>query len=271
MKLKRILATLMAILTAVVLSACNSDNGQGQEQGGQDTLTKVLQSKKLVVGVFADAPPWGVMNSNGEYEGYDIDIAEALAASLGAEIEYVSTTNANRIPLLEAGRVDVVIAGLTATYERAQAVALTRPYAAAGQVLVIPTGSDIESYDDLAGKRVAATRGSIPATLLERDFPDANATLFEAVADAIQALKSGQVDALMESNAVSAGVVSGDDNFMILEAPQLNPALVSFGVKMGDQGWLNYLNTFIMIHNISDEANVSNNQWLGADTPDLIK
>lgn len=266
-------ALAVVLMTVLLATGCTSSgSGGGPAGAGQSVLTKVLQSKKVSIGVFADAPPYGVMNSAGQYEGFDIDKARALAESLGAEAEFVSTTNASRIPMLETGKVDVIIAALTNLDERAQVVAMTRPYASEGQLVVVPADSDIRSYDDLTGRNVAATRGSVPATILNTQFPQANASLFEAVADSIQALRSGKVDALMESTAVVADIRDSEgDAVRVLEAPQLAPSLVSFGVKMGDQLWLNYLNNFIMNYNISQGANESYNKWLGMDVPELIK
>lgn len=272
MKLTRIMAGVaIAATAALTLAACTS-SGSSAAGTQESTLTKVLEKKTLVVGVFADAPPYGVMKSSGEYEGFDIDAAQALADSLGAKIEFVSTTNANRIPLLETGKVDIVIAALTNLDERAQKVAMSRPYAAEGQVVLVPAGSDIASYDDIAGRTVAATRGSVPATILESRFPEANASLFEAVADSIQALRSSKVDALMESNSVAQGILADSgDEFVIVDAPQLSPSVVSMGLKQGDQLWLNYVDNFILNYNISDAANDSYNEWLGTDVPELIK
>lgn len=275
MKFPRTLATVaavaVAVAAAIAISGCTSPSNSTPIANGESTLSKVLTSKRLTVGVFSDAPPYGVLTTAGSYEGFDIDKAEALAKSLNAEVNYVSTTNANRIPLLESGKVDVVIAALTNLDERAQVVAMSRPYAAEGQVVLVPNGSTITSYTDLAGRRVAATRGSVPATVLERRFPEANASLFEAVADSVQALRSGKVDALMESHSVAAGILKGSGDFKIVDAPELSPSVVSFGVRMGDQLWLNYLDNFLMNYNISDAANDSYNRWLGTDVPELIK
>ncbi len=162
--LRAVFAALAAI-TALVLAGCTSSGQTGTSQSS--VLTKVLTSKKITIGVFADAPPYGVMNSSGEYEGFDIDKARALADSLGARVEFVSATNASRIPMLETGKADVIIAALTNLDERAQVVALTRPYASEGQLVVVPTESPIRRYDDLAGRTVASTRGSVPATILK--------------------------------------------------------------------------------------------------------
>lgn len=268
----RLLVAVLATLALAVTAACTSSNQAGTNDGQPSTLTKILSTKKITIGVFADAPPYGVMTSTGQYEGFDIDRAKALAKSLNAEVDFVGTTNASRIPMLETGKVDVVIAALTNLDERAQVVALTRPYATEGQLVVVPTDSPIRSYADLAGRTVAATRGSVPATILAAQFPEAKATLFEAVADSIQALRSGKVDALMESTSVVADIrKSQGDAVRVLDAPALAPSLVSFGAKMGDQIWLNYLNNFIMNYNISQPANDSYQKWLGMDLPHLIK
>ncbi len=268
---KGICAVVIALAaTAALLAGCTSSGQAGTSQ--PSVLSRVLSSKKLTIGVFADAPPYGVMNASGDYQGFDIDKARALANSLGAQVQFVSTTNASRIPMLETGKADVIIAALTNLDERAQVVALTRPYASEGQLVVVPANSPVRSYDDLAGRTVAATRGSVPATILESEFPQAKFSLFESVADSIQALRSGKVDALMESTAVVAGIRSSEGGAVrVLEAPPLAPSFVSFGVKMGDQLWLNYLNNFILNYNISKAANESYRKWLGVDIPELIK
>ncbi|WP_017197849.1 transporter substrate-binding domain-containing protein [Arthrobacter sp. M2012083] len=270
MRIRHVKVLGLFVAAMLALSGCTSS---GAAQGSSPSkLQEVLKSKKIKVGVFSDAPPYGVMASSGQYEGFDIDKAKALASSLGAEIEFVSTTNASRIPMLETGKVDVIIAALTNLDERAQVVAMSSPYASEGQLVLVPKGSDIDSYEDLKGRSVAATRGSVPATILEKQFPEAKASLFESVADSIQAMRSGKVDALMESNSVIAEIVrNGAKEFKVLQAPQLSPSLVSFGVKMGDQEWLNYLNNFIRNYNITDAANESYNRWLGTDIPELIK
>lgn len=270
---KAVMFTAAVAAVALALSGCTSPSAGGNGGGGgESVLNKVLSSKTVKIGVFADAPPYGVMTSSGKYEGFDLDKANALAKSLGAKAQFVSATNASRIPMLETGKVDVIIAALTNLDERAQKVAMTRPYAAEGQVVLVPVSSPIKSYADLAGHSVAATRGSVPATILASKFPEAKATLFEAVADSIQALRSNKVDALMESNSVVAGIMKDSaSQFRVLDAPQLSPSFVSFGVKQGDQLWLNYLDNFIMNYNISSGAEESYKKWLGTDVPDLIK
>ena len=266
-----------AIAAALLLAACTSGGSSGQSGAGavpaaQSHLTKILKSKTIRIAVSADSPGYGVLGTDGKYKGFDIDVAKALGASLNAKIKWVTTTNESRIPLLQTDKADVVIATLTATDERAQVIEMSIPYAASATIFMVPKGSPIKSYSDLKGKTVATSRGSVGEQILKADFPDAKISDFNTTADSIQALKSHKVDALIENNAIIAGLVKDNpSDFTILQGDELRPALFSFGVKPGDQLWLNYLNTFIRNFNVSGENEAALQKWFGLDIPDYLK
>ena len=264
-----------ALALALVLGGCTS-TGSADPGGNSSTvieshLTKILKTKILKIAVLPDAPPWGIINASGEYEGLDVNLAKALAESLGAELEFVNTNDANRIPLLQTDKVDAVMAALTATNVRAQSVEMSRPYAAGGSLVLVPADSSIKSYTDLAGKNVAVSRGSSQQTMMEADFPDTTLTPFDTVADAIQALKSGKVDAMPTDGSVAKGLAADDSGLRVLDGPGLAVSVVSVGVKPGDQLWLNYLNTFIKNYNTSNAGNASYLKWLGEDIPAIVQ
>lgn len=263
-----------ALALALVLGGCTSTGSADPGSNSSTTeshLTKILKSKTLKIAVLPDAPPWGIINASGEYEGLDVNLAKALAESLGAELEFVNTNDANRIPLLQTDKVDAVMAALTATNVRAQSVEMSTPYAAGGSLVLVPADSSIKSYADLAGKTVAVSRGSSQQTMMEADFPDTTLTPFDTVADAIQALKSHKVDAMPTDGAVAKGLAADDSGLRILAGPGLAVSVVSVGVKAGDQLWLNYLNTFIKNYNISNAGNASYLKWLGEDIPPIVQ
>lgn len=262
-----------AVVLALVLAGCTSSGtSDSAGQATQSRLTKILKSKTIKIAVSADSPGYGVMDSSGKYQGFDIDIANALGKSLGAKIDYVTTTNESRIPLLQTDKADVVIATFTATDARAQQVEMTIPYASSATIFMIPKDSPIHTYADLNGKTVATSRGSVGEAILKADFPQAKIADFNTTADSIQALKSHKVDALIENNAIIAGLVKKQpDTFKILNGPELRPALFSMGVKAGDQRWLNYLNTFIRNYNIDGENQASLQKWFGLNLPDYLK
>jgi polar amino acid transport system substrate-binding protein len=265
-----------AVALALTLAGCTSggaSNGAGAATGAvtDSHLTQILKSKKIKIAVSADSPGYGVLNSNGTHEGFDIDVANALGASLGAEIEFVTATNESRIPLLQTDKADAVIATFTASDARAQVVDMSEPYAASSTVFMVPVGSPISSYADLDGKSVATSRGSVGEQILKASFPNAKITGFNTTADSIQALKSGKVDALIENNAIIGGLVKNEPTaFQVLKGDPIKPALFSIGVKQGDQTWLNYLNNFLRNYNISGQNAASLQKWFGLSLPSFL-
>jgi polar amino acid transport system substrate-binding protein len=265
-----------ALALALTMTACTS--GSAASAPGATTgavadshLTHILQSKTIKIAVSADSPGYGVMNSSGTYEGFDIDLANALGASLGAKVQFVTATNESRIPLLQTDKADAVIATFTASDARAQVVDMSTPYAASSTVFMVPVGSPISSYADLDGKSVATSRGSVGEAILKANFPKAKITDFNTTADSIQALKSHKVDALIENNAIIGGLVKSDPTaFQVLKGDPLKPALFSIGIKQGDQTWLNYLNNFIRNYNISGQNEASLQKWFGLHLPSYL-
>jgi polar amino acid transport system substrate-binding protein len=272
---KKILAGVVAAL-AVLTAGCTSSNANAGGGGGTSSvadshLTSVLKSHKIRIGVQSEAAPWGVQKSDGSFEGFDIEIAKALGEALGAKIKFIPVTNESRIPMLQADKADVMIASFTATDERAQQVAFTIPYAAGGTLIAVPKSSSIHSYDDLAGKSVSASRGSIGEQILKAHFPDAKPALFNTFADSVQALKSGKVDALIENNVIVPQLVQKDPSLRVLQGPVLEPSLMSMGVQQGDQVWLTYLNNFIRNYNVSGQNDAASRKWLSQPMPDFPK
>lgn len=271
---KQVLIGVAAAALALATAGCTSPEKSAKASGGggsESHLTRVLKSKTVRVAVQSEAAPWGVLQSSGTYEGFDIDIANALGKSLGAEVKFVSTTNESRIPLIQADKVDVVIASFTATNERAKQVGFTVPYASGGTLVAVRADSPIKTYADLKGKSVSASRGSIGETILKKQFPDAKPALFNSFADSVQALKSNKVDALIENNVIVPELVAKDKGIRVLEGPVLQPSLMSMGIQQGDQIWMNYLNTFIRNYNVSGENDTSSQKWLNQPMPSFLK
>ncbi|HSO14778.1 MAG TPA: transporter substrate-binding domain-containing protein [Arthrobacter sp.] len=264
-----------AVALALAVGGCSSGGAAnaGASAGAvaDSHLTKIVKSKTIKIAVSADSPGYGVMSSSGSYEGFDIDVANALGASLGAKVEFVTATNESRIPLLQTDKADVVIATFTASDARAQVVEMSDPYAASSTVFMVPAGSPIASYADLDGKSVATSRGSVGEQILKASFPNAKVTGFNTTADSIQALKSGKVDALIENNAIVGGLVKKEPSaFQVVKGDPIKPALFSIGVKPGDQTWLNYLNNFIRNYNISGQNEASLQKWFGLSLPPFL-
>jgi polar amino acid transport system substrate-binding protein len=272
-RIRQLVAVAIVAALVTALTGCmTSDSGTGGTGGGgSSTLDSVVDKGKIRVAVLPDFPPFSVQNASGEFEGYEVDIAKELAKALGVKLELVSTDGASRLPLLKAGRTDVNISSWTATDERAKAVGYTIPYVADGASVLFKSGTDIEDYDDLAGKSVSVTRGSTNDIIMTEDFKDTKIVRFESIADAIAALKAGKVDAAVEGRATVKQEAEKEGDFEALDQPPLRPSLISMGALPDDQVWINYLNNFIRNLNASGTNQELYKKWFGEDLPDVIR
>ena len=140
---------LLGILTAGVLalSACGSSSKQAGKNDFR-TLDEIKKSGTINIGVFSDKHPFGYVDENGEYQGYDIYFGNRLAEDLGVKINYVSTEAANRVEYLETGKVDIILANFTVTPERAEAVDFALPYMNVGLGVISSEKDAVASLDN---------------------------------------------------------------------------------------------------------------------------
>jgi polar amino acid transport system substrate-binding protein len=162
------------------------------------TPDEIKKRGKIIVGIQGDNPPWGFVNSTGVQEGFDADVAALYAKDLGVKLEFVALEIANRIPALTAGRVDCLFATMAMFPDRAKAVQFSKPYVANIIVLIAPKATEIKTNADIGKlKSIAVPRASAMDTQVTKNAPaGTNILRFDNDAAAIQALLSGQVDAV---------------------------------------------------------------------------
>lgn len=274
MKLTSAKLLLIPLLALVLgLSACTS--GKNTAAGGETSATgpshleKVIKSGVVRVAVLPDFPPYSVQKPNGDFAGYEVDIAKKLAEALGVKLELVATDGTSRLPLLQSDRADVNISSWTATDERARTAAFTIPYVSHGASVLYRKGEPISGFDDLKNKTVSVARGSTNDTIMTESFPQAKVVRFETIADAIAALKAGKVDAAVEDYVTVRQEADKNPSLEALDAPPYKPALISMGVLQGDQVWLDFLNNFIRNLNSSGTNNEIYQKWFHQDIPSL--
>ena len=264
-KLKNVILLLCVVIFA--LTGCTSSNS---ETAQESHLDRVIKSKKLRVAVLPDNPPWSVMKADGSFAGYDIDIANKLAEALGVEVEFVPTEGANRLPLVQTDKVDVVIACFSPTNERAKSINFTEPYAVSGSLPLYRKDNPLKSWEDLKEKKVSVARGSTNDTILTKYFPKTEVVRFDTISDAFMALKSGKVDALLEQNQMVYEMARKNPELEALNAEPFKPSLVAMAVKRGDHDWLNYLNSFIRNFNASGDNAELYKKWFGTEMPKIV-
>ena len=130
---KKVAAVGIAAISAVGLFAgCTKNSGSNASAAKGEqiyrTLDEIKESGTVNIGVFSDKSPFGYVDENGEYQGYDVYFGNRIGADLGVKINYVSTEAASRIEYLKTGKVDIILANFTVTEERAEEVDFALPY-----------------------------------------------------------------------------------------------------------------------------------------------
>ncbi|MEI8129188.1 MAG: transporter substrate-binding domain-containing protein [bacterium] len=193
--------------------------GCAKKENNTDTLNTIIKRGKIIVGVKYDTKPFGYMNEKQQLVGFDVDLAKYIAKSiLGDEkkIEFKPVTPSNRISLLSSGQVDMIIATMTITSQRKEIIDFSIPYYVAGQAVLVPKDSEIESIQDLNGKRVIIIFGSTAEKNLRLIAPDANIIGFKTYTRGYSALKQGKADAMTSDDTILIGFALCDHSVKIL-------------------------------------------------------
>jgi len=264
---KFLLLTVVALMAVMVLAACNSDAGNSSDgkDGGESVFETIKKRDKIVFGVKYDTKLFGLKNpSSGEVEGFDIDVAKQLAKEiLGDEtkVEFVEVTSKTRIPLLNKGDIDAIIATMTITEERRKEVDFTEVYFEAGQSLLVKKGSPVQSIDDLTkDTTVLAVKGSTSTDNIREVAPDAPVLEFENYAEAFTALKAGKGVALTTDNSILLGMASEDDSFELVGGTFTDEPY-GIAVKKGEQEFLDALNDSLESLKANGEFDTVYNNW----------
>ena len=233
-------------------------------------LDEILNEGTIEIGVPENFPPFGSLGAEGEYEGYDVDVARMIAKDLGVDLELVPITSKQRIPYLETDRVDLVISSMGANPTRAKSIWFSNAYAPFFSGAFAAPDVAVSSPDDLTGLKAGVTGGTIEDIELSNMAPDGvQIVRFGDNAATLEAYKSGQVDVLVTGNTVAANLAANNDDvqletkFVIKESPAF------MGIKKGNMDLLRWVNVFILHKRLGGELDDLSQKWLGQKLPDL--
>ena len=154
-----------------------------------DQLADIKAAGVVKVATFDANPPFGSIDAKThEIVGYDVDFARALASALGVKLELVATNPANRIPLLQSGKADLIVADITITPERAQVVDFSLPYFVTGQQFLVPVKA-ADTLDAYSRARIGAVKGTTGEQALHQRFPHARVLSYDDIPLALTALR----------------------------------------------------------------------------------
>lgn len=166
--------------------------GETSNGGGFRTLDEIKESGTINIGVFSDKSPFGYVDENGEYQGYDVYFANRIGEDLGVAVNYVSTEAASRIEYLQTGKVDIILANFTVTDERKEEVDFALPYMNVALGVVSHDDNVLTSLDDVGtDDQIIVISGTTAETYLTKNYPDIKLQKFDAYAEAKTAFENG--------------------------------------------------------------------------------
>ena len=241
MKMIKKLALIAVAILALGISGASADK-----------LDKILSKGKIRCGVVLDFPPMGYRDARNKPAGFDVEYCKDLAKALGVKLELKSMSFAQRLPALNAGKVDVVIGSTSDTLGRAKSAGFTIPYFVFKLQAMVKKDSGINSFSDLKGKKVTAALSTTPETEFLKNskkngWNSSNYFSSKSESDTHLALLQGKADAIITTDTTivellklakyknyrAGPFVPGFDDF------------VSIIVKRTEYGMINYMNLFI--------------------------
>ena len=248
-KLVTVVLTLSLTLSLAACGAENSSNGsltadrEKKQNVVYRTLDEIKESGTINIGVFSDKNPFGYVDQNGEYQGYDVYIGE----DLGVKINYVSTEAANRIEYLQTGKVDIILANFTVTPQRAEEVDFALPYMNVALGVVSPDGRVIESLDSWNTEdQIIVISGTTAETYLIENYPDIPLQKYDSYATAKNALENGNGVAWVNDNTEVIAFALQNDGYTVGIPSLGSQDSIAPAVSKGNNTLLDWLNEEII-------------------------
>ncbi|WP_114216548.1 transporter substrate-binding domain-containing protein [Ochrobactrum sp. 3-3] len=254
----------LSLATSLVASALSI--GAAEAASPEEIKAKGV----AVIGVQMDQFPWGFIDENGKNGGFDIDVANLIAEELGVEVKFERVTGQNRIPLLTNGMVDFLVPSMTITPERAKVIQFVLPYSANDITVWGKKDAEINSNEDLAKYTIGVNRGSAFEPILKKAAPAGTKIKgFDDDAATVQALLSGQVDAILGSLTYGLVIESTGNGDKYVRKYKAADNIQAMAVRKGDQAMLDFLNDFVTRHNADGSLDTLYRKWIGVDRPKL--
>jgi polar amino acid transport system substrate-binding protein len=209
----------------------------------------IRQRKRWRIGVKCDAPPFGYIDVRGNNAGFDIEIAQWFARyAFGNKnkVSYTCAPTALREPLLTEGRVDLVISTFTYTADRDTRIDFSRPYYRATGRLLVPNNSSIRNLNDIRGRRIATTDGSIYHRWINRCYSGTEVVTTDGVTASVLRLNQGRADAVMWDDTVLAPIAAADRNLQMTDDTFL-VLPYGIGIKQGNTAMKKWVDSRLAI------------------------
>ena len=207
------------------------------------TLDEIKASGTINIGVFSDKNPFGYVDENGEYQGYDVYFARRIGEDLGVTVNYVSTEAANRVEYLETGKVDIILANFTVTPERAEKVDFALPYMNVALGVVSPDSRIIKDLSELtADDQVIVISGTTAEDYLIKNNPEITLQKYDTYANAKNALENGSAVAWANDNTEVIAYALQNEGYTVGIPSLGSQDTIAPAVTKGNESLLNWIN-----------------------------
>lgn len=252
----KLLASLVAamIMAVALLTGCSSSSsdGSGAEESSGDTVYRTLDEIKdagtITIGVFSDKSPFGYVDENGEYQGYDVELARQIGEDLGVDVELVSTEAANRVEYLQTGKVDLILANFTVTDERAEQVDFAEAYMNVALGVVSHKDNVVTDLDSLGSDdTVIVISGTTAETYLTENYPNLKMEKYDTYAAAKTAFENNTSAVWANDNTeviafANEGNSDGGDEYVVGIEELGNADTIAPAVTKGNSSLLDWVN-----------------------------
>ena len=242
----------------------------GAQSYAQVALDDILRTKEIKIAIPTDFPPYGFVGPDLKPQGLDIDMANYIASKLGAKIELVIVTSANRVPYLQTKKADLVISTLGKSAEREKVIDFTAAYSPFFQAVFGPKNVSVKTAADLAGKSIGVTRGAIEDMELTKIVPTgADVKRFEDNNATVSAFVSGQTVLMATGASVAGNMMARNPNlsaeykFVLKDSPNF------IGVGKGEDKLRLKVNEILAAAKAAGDLDKMAQRWLGRPAGDL--
>lgn len=257
--------------TEAATTAASDENAteaeNATEPGEDNSLQKVLDEKKLVLGLDASFPPMGFTDESNEIIGFDIDVAQEVCDRLGVELIKQPINWDTKEEDLKVGKIDCIWNGMSINPARAEAMNLSDPYMKNEMIFVVPANSDIKSMDDLSGKTVGVQTGSTAQEILEAAdlYKDITETPLEDNVTALNQMELGFSDAVfLDSVVANYFITSNNKDYVILDG-NLESEEYAIGFRKEDQALRDEVQKTLSEMKADGKLGEISTKWFGSD------
>lgn len=249
---KKIASVFAAAAMALSLAACSNSNGSSAASDSTDdssaasgsyrTVDQIKESGEITIGVFSDKNPFGYVDNDGKFQGYDVYFAERIANDLGVELKLVPVEAASRVEFLETAKVDIILANFTVTDERKEKVDFALPYMKVALGVVSPDSAIITDAEQLNGKTLIVVKGTTAESYFTENYPDVKLQKYDEYNEAYSALQDGRGDAFSTDNTEVLAWSMNNPGFTVGVESLGSTDAIAPAVTKGNETLLNWIN-----------------------------